>query len=258
MLAPLVIGDQRLAPHALRARVGLQPGDPSAPAGSRIARVSSKTSLIAAQISSVSTTTISSTQLAARGGTSRRRPAAPRRRRRRGRRRSSTTRSPAPQRPRHRVGVDRLDADDPDLGPQRLHVGGDAGDQPAAADRARRSPGSAPGAGGGSPCRSCPGRRSRRDRRTGGRRSGPRAASQRSGVRVGLVVAVAVRARPRAPSAAHRVDLDAGRGDRHDDRPPGSRGCCAASATPCAWLPAEAQITPRAQRRRRGRRAILL
>ena len=35
----------------------------------------------------------------------------------------------------HRVGVGRLDADDADLGAQPLHVSGDAGNEPAAADR---------------------------------------------------------------------------------------------------------------------------
>ena len=39
------------------------------------------------------------------------------------------------QRLRHRVGIDRLDADHLHVGPQRLDVGADAGDQSAAADR---------------------------------------------------------------------------------------------------------------------------
>ncbi len=39
------------------------------------------------------------------------------------------------QRARHRVRVDRLHADDLDLGTHRLDVGGDAGDEPATADR---------------------------------------------------------------------------------------------------------------------------
>ena len=38
------------------------------------------------------------------------------------------------QRLRHRVGIDRLDADHLHVGPERLDVGADAGDQPAAAD----------------------------------------------------------------------------------------------------------------------------
>ena len=43
--------------------------------------------------------------------------------------------SAGPQRALHRVGVRRLDADDADLGTEPFHVGGDAPDQPAAADR---------------------------------------------------------------------------------------------------------------------------
>ena len=37
----------------------------------------------------------------------------------------------------HRVGLERLDADDLHVRPQHLQVPGDAGDQTAAADRAR-------------------------------------------------------------------------------------------------------------------------
>ena len=64
-----------------------------------------------------------------------------------------------------------------------------------------------------------------------------------AGVRVGVVVGVAVQ-HDSAAEGAHGVDLDRRRGRRHDDHrampsaPP-------ASATPCAWLPAEAAMTPR-------------
>ena len=72
-----------------------RPRRASAPAGSSIARVSSNTSLIAAQISSVSTSTTSSTSCAARRNVSRADLASPRRRRRTARRASSCTRRPA-------------------------------------------------------------------------------------------------------------------------------------------------------------------
>ena len=99
-----------------------------------IDRVSSKTSLIAAQISSFDTRTISSTvactigkvmlaDLAHRDAV--------------GEDADAVERDAAARRERlvHRVGLERLDADDPHVRPQRLHVAGDAGDQPAAADR---------------------------------------------------------------------------------------------------------------------------
>ena len=45
------------------------------------------------------------------------------------------TRRPACERLVHRVRLERLDADDAHVGQHRLDVAGDAGDQPAAADR---------------------------------------------------------------------------------------------------------------------------
>ena len=106
---------------------------PSAPAGSRMLRVSWNTSLMAAQTASVSTTTKSSTSARAM-----RKVSSP----------TSLTAVPSENSPTsasctrrpwrtdcsHGVGVDRLHADDADLGPHRLDVGGHAGDQPAAAD----------------------------------------------------------------------------------------------------------------------------
>ena len=106
---------------------------PSAPAGSRMLRVSWKTSLMAAQTASVSTTTKSSTSARAR-----RKVSSP----------TSLTAVPSAEQPdigqrdalagahraQHGVGVGGLHADHPDLGPHRLDVRRHAGDQPAAAD----------------------------------------------------------------------------------------------------------------------------
>ena len=134
LVAQLVCGGRILAPATA-----------SAPAGSRMERVSSKTSLIAAQMASLSTTIISSTYC-----WHRRKVSAP----------TSLTAAPSAEdadllerdalargeRLRHRVGVHRLDADDLRLRAQALDVGRHAGDQPAAADGSRTPRGSASGA----------------------------------------------------------------------------------------------------------------
>ena len=61
MLAPLLMATRRLSRQPSRATYFFMPATASAPAGSTIERVSSNTSWIAAQISSVLTSTISST-----------------------------------------------------------------------------------------------------------------------------------------------------------------------------------------------------
>ena len=158
MFAPLSTAASRRPVVPVRSTHARSPATASAPAGSMTDRVSSKMSLIAAQISSFDTRTISSTgrlddrerQLAdlAHGHAV-------------GEDADAVERDAAPggERLIHRVGLERLDADDPDVGPQRLDVAGDAGDQPAAADRhedrrRRRRAGAA-----GSRARPCPDRR---------------------------------------------------------------------------------------------------
>ncbi len=61
MLAPLLIATSRLSRQPSRATYFFSPATASAPAGSTIERVSSNTSWMAAQISSVSSSMISST-----------------------------------------------------------------------------------------------------------------------------------------------------------------------------------------------------
>jgi hypothetical protein len=94
-------------------------------------------------------------------------------------------------RAQHRVGIVRLHADDLDLRAHRLDVGWP---RPRSGRRRRwprRRRRSDPGAGAGSPSRSCPGRRSRRGRRTDARRSGPaRCCSSVAAVGIGVAVAV--------------------------------------------------------------------
>jgi hypothetical protein len=98
-------GHQVLVAQAMALDPGLGAGDgASAPAGSRMERVSSNTSLMAAQMASLSTRIMSSTYLAGTGGRSRRPPASPRRRRRTARP-AASMRSPA-RATGHRVGVD--------------------------------------------------------------------------------------------------------------------------------------------------------
>ena len=75
---------------------------------------------------------------------------------------------------------------------------------------------------------------------------GARALLQRERVRVGIAVRVAVQHDLRA-ARLDRGDLDVRRGHRHRRSSPRSRAVCAASATPCAWLPADAAMTPRAR-----------
>ena len=101
-------------------------------------------------------------------------------------------------------------------GPQALDVRGDAGDQAAAADRDEDRVDRPRGAGAGSPCRWCPARRSRPDRRRDGRTSARASSSSAQRVAVGLVVGFAGAAPPRR-RAPHRVDLDLRRGHRHHD-----------------------------------------
>ena len=144
-----------------------------------------------------------------------------------------------------RAGVRRralgLHADDPDVGPQRLDRDRDPGEQAAAAGRdehglARRAPAR------GSPGRRCPGRpRCRRGRRGGSapRRSRPRTPGPRPARPRG-----SGRGRPRrrrTPRVAFSLGIGAPSGMNTVALMPSS---CAASATPCAWLPAEAATTP--------------
>ena len=133
-------------------------------------------------------------------------------------------------------------------GRQRLRRDRDARDQAAAADagddrRAR------PGTARGSPARRCPGRRSRRGGRTGGSSTAPvrSANALRRDERL-----VDGRRRPAAPSRRSRGWRRPSAAPRRSGmntvaRTPSS---CAASATPCAWLPALAATTPRARSRR--------
>ena len=101
------------------------PATASAPAGSMIDRVSSKTSLIAAQISSFDTRTISSTVACTIGNVSSptSRTATPSAKMPT---RSSVIAPPGLERLVHRVGLVRFDADDADVRAQRLDVAGDA------------------------------------------------------------------------------------------------------------------------------------
>ena len=158
-------------------------------------------------------------------------------------------------RAQHRVGVDGLHADHLDLGPHRLDVGGDAGDQPAAADgdehRVDRALVLAQDL--------------HRDRALAG-----------DHVRVveGVHEGQALRA-SRVPARARRRRSSCRRAARprrraRAPRRSSARGVVtgititalqpslrALSATPCAWLPAEAQMTPRCSCSG-GRCAILL
>ena len=130
--------DERLARSARVARrTASSPATPSAPAGSRIARVSSNTSLIAAQTASVSTTTNSSTSSRHRRNVSS--PtcltAVP------SENRPTSVERDALARPQRAVIASESAVSTPMTlisGRTRLDVGGDAGDQAAAADRRRR------------------------------------------------------------------------------------------------------------------------
>ena len=137
MLAPLSTATSTCprAPESAPSRSthALSPAAASAPAGSMIVRVSSKMSLMAAHTSSLVTRTTSSTVSRASANVSSPDFA-----------HGHTVGEEADvvevdaraglQRPVHRVGLERLDADDLHVGPQRLDVPGDAGDEAAAAD----------------------------------------------------------------------------------------------------------------------------
>ena len=134
------------------------PATASAPAGSMIDRVSSKMSLIAAQISSFDTRTISSTvvlddrkrELAdlAHGDAV-------------GEDADAIERDAAAggERLVHRIRLERLDADDADVGPHRLDVAGRCRRSARRRRPGRRSPPRRPACGAGSRGRRCPGRR---------------------------------------------------------------------------------------------------
>ena len=202
-------------------------------------------SLIAAQISSFDDADDLVDRLPARSGTCARRPRAPRRRRRRCPTSSSRTRRPAASDWYIASASIRLDADHPHVRPQRLDVAGDAGDQAAAADRHedRRHvaglwrrisspivpwPAMTSGSSNGwTNVEAGLGARARR--------SAP--ARRRSCRRP---------ARPRRPSSRTASTLISGVvcGMTMTARMPRWR---AENATPCAWLPALAAMTPRAR-----------
>ena len=144
-----------------------------------------------------------------------------------------------------------LDADDADVGPQRLDRDRDADGQPAAAERhddaarGRRCPRAAP-------VRACPGRRRRPGRRTGGRTP-----CRRLGELLAAAIASSTVAPPSitiAPKAAARLDLGDRRAGRDEDlarhadagrrtRSPG-RGCrrCPPSRPALTASPSEASL----------------
>ena len=143
----------------------------------------------------------------------------------------------------HRVRVLRLDADDPDLRAQPLDVRGDAADQAAAADRDEdRVDRLAQLA-----------QDLHRDRALAGDHVDVvvgvdedqlPAAHDAHRLGIGVVVRVALE-HDRGPERGDRVDLDLRRRHGHHDRRLGAAGAAAASATPWAWLPADAATTPR-------------
>jgi hypothetical protein len=170
MLAPEATATRVLSRRLWRLAYSLAPATASAPAGSRMERVSSNTSLMAAQMASLSTTIISSTY-----SWHRRKVSSP----------TSFTAAPSAKRPTCSSSSMRLPAASDwviasasmastpitfDLRAHPLDVGRHAGQQAAAADAAEHRVDRLWGAGAGSPCRWCPGRRSRRGRRRGGRR----------------------------------------------------------------------------------------
>ena len=133
MLAPQAIATNVRSRTRWRSHHALMPAIASAPAGSRIERVSSKTSLIAAQVASVSTVIISSTYCCARRNVSR--P-------------TCLTATPSANRPtcgsvtRRPAASERVIASESTgctpitliAGPHALDVRGDARDEAAAAD----------------------------------------------------------------------------------------------------------------------------
>ena len=216
MLAPLstATSARQSCPDALATHV-FRPATASAPAGSMMLRVSSNTSLIAAQISSLVTRTTSSTvccaiakvQLAhlAHGdavGED-----------------ADVVERHAParlQRAVHRVGLERLDADRPARpASQRLDVAGDAGDQSAAADgheHGRQRPLAL--AQDLLADRALPGDHQRVVERVDERSR--RSRRQLVAAHLGVGVAVAAQ-HDLGAELAHRLDLDLGRGPRHHD-----------------------------------------
>ena len=127
--------DEPLVAHAVRAPpTSSVPPRASAPAGSITVRVSSKMSLMAAQTSSLVTRTISLDRLLH----DRERPLADFAHRDAVGENADVIELDAAARGErlvHRVGFERLDANDLHLRPDRLDVAGDAGDEPAAAHR---------------------------------------------------------------------------------------------------------------------------
>ena len=216
--------------------------------------MSSNTSFSAAQVASVSTSTMSSTSFRAMRNVSlptcftatpsANSPTC-----------GSVTRRPGRDRARHRVRLDRLHADDLHFGAHALDVRRDARDQAAAADRDEdRVERSLPLAQDLHADRALPGDDVRVVVRMNER-----------GARLLLQLAAPSRRRPstsrraarpsrRAPSTAATLMCGVVTGMTIVAWQPRR---CAASATPCAWLPADAAITPRA-RSAADRCAILL
>ena len=199
-------GGQPLPAHVLASpRSDFSPASASAPAGSAIVRVSSKMSLIAAQISSLVTRMISLTVAL----DDRERVLADLLHRDAVGEHADLVEPHAAagrQRLRHRVRIHRLDADDLHVGLQRLDVGADAGDQPAAADRhehGRQVSGSAAA----SRRRPSPVRRSPADRRTGWTNDEAGVRREPLAVLLRLGVAIADQHDLRA-ERLDRVDLD--------------------------------------------------
>ena len=134
MLAPQATATSVSPVRPSRSTQALSPAIARAPAGSRMLRVSWKTSLMAAQTASASTRTISSTssRQMRNVSTPTRRTAVPSEKRP-----TSVSVDPVArlERAGHGVGVERLHADDADLRAQRLDVRGDPRDEAAPADR---------------------------------------------------------------------------------------------------------------------------
>ena len=148
---------------------------------------------------------------------------------------------------RQRGGVRRgalgLHADDAHVGAQALDRGRDAGEEPAAAARTR-SRSARRGTARGSPGRRCPARRRCRGGRRGGSaplRSRRRTAS--AATSASSTLCPWKRTSAPYPRVAFSLGIGAPSGMKTVAWMPSS---CAASATPCAWLPALAATTPAA------------
>ena len=153
-------------------------------------------------------------------------------------------RRPVRQRGRVRRGAGRLHADDPYVGAERLDRDRDPAQQPAAAGRARarsarRAPARAPRD------RACPAPPRCRRGRTGGS-APPRSPRRTGGPPTSDSSSTLPSKTTSAPYArvARSLGIGAPSGMNTVDLMPSS---CAASATPWAWLPAEAATTPRAR-----------